>query len=139
MLDKLPEFIEEHLTELQNIESALVGVYNEHPNLSDTGAMYAVETLIKVYTGESRGREVALPQFKPEEQEAYNAVKAMCDFHLGRASTEDEEGKKVEAGVEPLTLEEIIACLKRILKSINTWYKRGGRRGYYEYVRQYVR
>ena len=139
MLDKLPEFIEEHMGVLQNIESALVGVYNEHPNLTDTGTMYAVETLIKVYTGELREREVALPQFKPEEQEAYNAVKEMCDFRLGRRSLETDDGEKIEAGEKPLTLEEIIACLKRILKSINTWYKRGGRRGYYEFVRQYVR
>ena len=131
--------IEEYEDVLQNIEFALVGAYDRNQNLTDTGAMYAVETLIKVYTGELRGREVTPPQFKPEEQEAYDAAKAMCDFRLGRTSMEDEKGKKVEAGGEPLTLEEIIPCLKRILKSIDTWYKRGGRRGYYEYVRQFIR
>jgi hypothetical protein len=107
--------------------------------LTDTGAIYAVETLIKVYTGELRGREVALPQFKPEELEAYDAAKAMCDLRLGRNSIEDEKSEKIEVGGEPLTLNEIIDCLKRILKSINTWYKRGGRRGYYEFVNQFVR
>jgi len=134
----MAEFTEEYLDVLQNIEFALIGVYDNNPTMTDTGAMYAVETLIKVYTGESRGREVALPQFKPEEREAYDAVKRMCDWRLGRSSIEDEKGKKVE-GVEPLTVEEINACLKRILKSINTWYKRGGRRGYYEYVRQFIK
>ncbi len=131
--------VEEYEDVLQNIEFGLVGAYDRNPNLTDTGATYAVETLIKVYTGELRGREVTAPQFKPEELDAYDAAKAMCDFRLGRTSMEDEKGKKVEAGGEPLTLEEIIACLKRILKSINTWYKRGGRRGYYEYVRQFIR
>jgi hypothetical protein len=134
----MSELIEEYMDVLQNIEFALVGVYDNNPTLTDTGTMYAVETLIKVYTGESRGREVALPQFKPEEQEAYDAVKRMCDWRLGRSSMEDEKGKKVE-DVEPLTLEVVIACLKRILKSINTWYKRGGRRGYYEFVRQFIK
>jgi len=134
----MAEFTEEYMDVLQNIEFALIGVYDNNPTMTDTGAMYAVETLIKVYTGESRGREVALPQFKPEEREAYDAVKRMCDWRLGRSSMEDEKGKKVE-GVEPLTVEEINACLKRILKSINTWYKRGGRRGYYEYVRQFIK
>src|SRR5262245_51985601 len=100
--------------------------------------MYAVETLIKVYTGELQGREVAAPQFKPEEREAYDAAKSICDFRLGRNSMEDEKRRKVEMGAESLTLEEIIACLKRILKSINTWYRRGGRRGYYEYVRKFI-
>jgi hypothetical protein len=134
----MSELIEEYMDVLQNIEFALVGVYDNNPTLTDTGTMYAVETLIKVYTGESRGREVALPQFKPEEREAYDAVKRMCDWRLGRSSMEDEKGKKVE-DVEPLTLEEINACLKRIQKSINTWYKRGGRRGYYEFVRQFIK
>lgn len=132
-------FIEEYMDVLQNIEFALVRVYDKNPNLTDTGTMYAVETLIKVYTGESRGREVALPQFKPEEMEAYDAAKAMCDMRLGRGSLEDKKGKKIELGGEPLTVEEIIACLKRLLKSINTWYKRGGRRGYYSFVRQFIK
>src|SRR5262245_52121071 len=131
--------VEEYMDVLQNIEFALVQAYDNNPNLTDTGTMYAVETLIKVYTGELRGRDVALPQFKPEEQEAYDTAKAMCDLRLGRTSMEDEKGKKVGVEGEPLTLDEIIACLKRVLKSINTWYKRGGRRGYYEYVRQFIR
>jgi hypothetical protein len=130
--------IEEYMDVLQNIEFALVGAYDRNPGLTDTGVMYSVEALIKVYTGELRGREVAPPQFKAEERDAYDAAKAMCDFRLGRTSMEDEKGEKVEVDGEPLTLEEITACLKRILKSINTWYKRGGRRGYYEYVRQFI-
>jgi hypothetical protein len=130
--------VEEYMDVLQNIEFALVGAYDRNPSLTDTGTMYAIENLIKVYSGELRGREVALPQFKPEEQDAYDAAKAMCDLRLGRTSMEDNKGKKVEVDGEPLTLEEIVACLKRILKSINTWYKRGGRRGYYEFVRQFI-
>jgi hypothetical protein len=131
--------VEEYLDVLQNIEFALVSVYQDNPGLNDTGTMYAVETLIKVYSGELQGREVALPQFKPEERAAYDAAKAMCDWRLGRSSMQDDKGKEVKLDVEPLTLEEIIACLKRIRKSIETWYKRGGRRGYYEFVRQYLK
>ena len=139
MIDKLPEFIEQHLDVLQNLEFALVEAYDRNPNLTDTGAIYAIETLIKVYTGELRGREIALPELKPEELDAYTVAKAMCDFRLGRTPVEDESGEKVDASLDLLTLEEVVACLKRVLKSINTWYKRGGRRGYYEYVRQFIR
>ncbi len=131
--------VEEYLDVLQNIEFALVSAYGDNPDLTDTGTMYAVETLIKVYSGESQGREVALPQFKPEEQAAYDAAKAMCDWRIGRTSMKDDKGKEVKMDTEPLAVEEIIACLKRIRKSIETWYKRGGRRGYYEFIRQYVK
>lgn len=130
---------EEYLDVLQNIEFALVQVYNENPNLTDTGTMYAVETLIKVYSGELQGREVALPQFKPEEREAYDAVRGMCELRLGRGSLTDDKGREIKLDADPLTVEEIAACLKRIRKSIETWYKRGGRRGYYEFVRQYIK
>ncbi len=131
--------VEEYLDVLQNIEVGLVSAYQDNPNLTDTGTMYAIETLIKVYSGQLQGREVALPQFKPEEQAAYDAARAMCEWRLGRATMKDNKGKEVKMDTEPLTVEEIIACLKRIRKSIETWYKRGGRRGYYEFVRQYLK
>ncbi len=131
--------VQEYLDVLQNIEVGLVSAYQDNPNLTDTGTMYAVETLIKVYSGELQGREVALPQFKPEEKAAYDNARAMCEWRLGRASMKDGKGKEVKMGKEPLTVEEIIACLKRIRKSIETWYKRGGRRGYYEFVNKYIR
>src|SRR5262249_6030570 len=101
--------VDEYLDVLQNIEFALVGVYDKNPNLNDTGTMYAIETLIKVYSGELRGREVAMPQFKPEEREVYDAARMMCELRLGRGSLEDEKGKEVKIGGEPLTVEEIIA------------------------------
>ena len=41
--------------------------------------------------------------------------------------------------LQPITVEEIIACLKRIRKSVEGWYKRGGRRGYYEFIQQFVK
>ena len=72
--------IEEYMDVLQNIEFALVGAYDRNSNLTDTGAMYAIETLIKVYTGDLRGRKVALPQFKPEERDAYDAAKIQAAF-----------------------------------------------------------
>ncbi len=131
--------VEKYLDVLQNIEVGIVSTYEENPGLTDTGTMYAVETLIKVYSGELRGREVALPQFKPEEQAVYSATKAMCEWRLGRAVMKDDKGKEMKVDMEPLTVEEIIACLKRIRKSIETWYKRGGRRGYYEFVKQYIK
>jgi hypothetical protein len=131
--------VEQYMDVLQNIEFGLVSAYRDNPGLTDTGTMYAVETLIKVYSGELQGREVALPQFKPEEQAVYNVAKATCDWRLGKTSLEDNKGRKVAMEADPLTLEEIIACLKRIRKSIETWYKRGGRRGYYEFVKQYVK
>jgi hypothetical protein len=50
----------------------------------------------------------------------------------------------VEAGPpgpapEPIKVEEILLCLKRILKSVNRWNKSAGQRGYLTFIVQYVR
>jgi hypothetical protein len=41
--------------------------------------------------------------------------------------------------MEPKTIDEIIACLKRIRKSINRWNKVGGRQGYLIFVSDFIR
>ncbi len=40
--------------------------------------------------------------------------------------------------METVSLEVIVACLKRIRKSIQKWNKRGGRQGYLTYVHQFL-
>src|ERR1051326_3767286 len=121
---------EEFLDVLQNIEFALVGVFSEHEKLTDYGADYALETLVKQYTAELLGRTPPpVPKFQPHEQEAYDSVKAMCDWRLGRGKLEDEFGQEVDLG-DKIALEDMIACLKRIRSSIQLWTKKLGRRGY---------
>lgn len=39
----------------------------------------------------------------------------------------------------PTSLDEIIQCLKRILKSVEKWNKHEGIQGYLRFVSQYVR
>jgi hypothetical protein len=132
-------FEETYQDVLQNIEFTLVQVYKQRDALVDTGTMYALDTLIKVYTGERQSREVALPQFKPEELAAYEQVRDVCQMRLGRSPLLDKKGREVKLKMEPITVEEIIACLKRIRKSVEGWYKRGGRRGYYDFVKDFIR
>ena len=133
------QFEEEYRDVLQNIEGVLIPVYDEQPKMTDYSAIYAVETLIKVYSAELQGRTAAIPQFQTHEKEAYTHVKAICDWRLGRGTMKDEKGREMDLGLEPITVEEIIDCLKRIRKSIEFWQKRGGRRAYYEYVSQFIK
>ncbi len=123
---------------LQNIESSLISVYRKEPKLMDHGALYVVESLIKIYNAESQGRSAAPPQFQTHEQEAYDDLRATSEWRLGRQKLTDENDREIDIGPDPITLEEMIACLKRIKKSIEFWQKRGGRRAYYDFVSEYV-
>ncbi len=133
------KFEDQYLDVLQNIEFALVSVYREQPKMTDWAALYTVESLIKTYTAELRKQSPPRFNLQPHEQEAYDRVKAICNWRLGREEMRDKEGKPVELGIEPRSLDEIIACLKRIHTSINRWQKKLGKRGYFEFVSQFIK
>jgi hypothetical protein len=75
-------FEEQYMGVLQNIEFALVTAYRQNPKLNDHAALYVVETLVKVYTAEAQSSTLATPQSQTHEQEAYDNVKALCDWRL---------------------------------------------------------
>ncbi len=131
-------FEEKYQDVLHNIETALVQVYRENDEMTDWEALTAVNNLIRTYNAVQRGRTA--PNIKMDEfaQEAFDNVQFMCEWRLGRAHMEDESGQAIDPGMEPKTVAEIIACLKRIRKSIELWQKEGGRRGYFNFVSQFI-
>lgn len=124
---------------LQNIEFALVQEYNAHPEMTDWDAQEAVNGLIRAYQTEARGKPIPALKLAPLHQEIYDAVQAMCEWRLGREQMLDDQGAPVAAEMKPRTIDEIVACLKRIRRSIEMWNKELGRRGYYDFVSDYVR
>jgi type I restriction enzyme, R subunit len=57
---------------------------------------------------------------------------------LRKKMEETEETAELPPMIAPITLAEIIACLKRVRKSIELWRKEGGRRGYYDFVSPFL-
>ena len=132
-------FVDRYLDVLQNIEAGIVMVYRRHPEMTDWQALSAVEALIRGYQAEARGRSFVPPSLDPLAQEVYDVVRVMCEWRLGRgAEFVDEEGRTVEIAPEPISLDEIVACLKRIRRSINRWTKERGRRGYLTFIEPYI-
>ena len=133
-------FEERYMDVLQNIEFGIVQVYRNHPEMTDWEALAAIEALLRTYRAEARGRQARLPSLDPVADEIYNSVQAMCEWRLGREMPfSHKEGKPVEFPVTPITLDELIACLKRVRKSIRFWSREGGRQGYLTFVSQFVR
>ena len=132
------KFEDKYLDVLHNIETALVQTYEEHAEMTDWEARDAVNALMRAYKAEVRGRGAPVLKLNPISQDAYTNVKMMCDWRLGRAPLLTEEGKPPAESPEPKTLDEIIACLQRILRSIEMWQKESGRRGYYNFVSQFL-
>jgi hypothetical protein len=55
-----------------------------------------------------------------------------------RAGREKTARDESVPDIEPISVEEIIKCLKRIQTSIRRWNKQNGRRGYLDFVSEFI-
>lgn len=131
-------FEERYQDVLQNIEFGIIRVYRDHPGMTDWEALSAIEALLDTYRAEAKGRQATPPSLDSLAQEVYEMVKVVCEWRLGREKFYDKEGEPAEIPVEPITLDELMACLKRVRKSINRWSRQGGRQGYLTFVSQFI-
>ncbi len=125
-------FEEKYLDVLQNIEFPIQVVYKEYPDLLDSEALSAIESLIEFYTAEERKR---LPRQFPlsvRAKEVYEGVKEMCDFRLGKELPKDFS---LDFKPNPISFSEMIHCLKTIKNSIIKWNKWYGIQGYLNFVK----
>ncbi len=135
MTDK---FEEQYFDVLQNIEFAIVSVYRDHPELADSNVDRVLEGLMLTYKADANQRSVPALKLNELEQLVYASVRGMCEFRLGRSDVTNEDRDTGLLGQEPKTLEEIIACLKRIRVSVKRWTVSGGRQGYLTFVSKFI-
>jgi len=129
---------DQYLEVLQNIEAAIVATYRRYPHMTDYEVMRALEVVIDGYKAETLGRvprETSLSEMKTD---LHAAVRDVCQWRLGRAGPDETDEQKMLAP-EPIKVDEIILCLKKILNSVKKWNKSGGRTGYLDFIVQYVR
>ena len=125
---------EAFLDVLHDIERAIIVIYRNDRALLDSQVLSAIESLLRCYSAEARGREVALPALSGLTQKVTADVKEVCDWQMGRIQPE----KKLAPPAKTRTLDDIIACLKRIRKSIELWNKEGGLQGYLHYINNFL-
>lgn len=125
---------EKHLDVLQNIEFAIVQVYRAEPALIDLDVLDAVDGLVRHYSAEENGRRAPELRLADRPARVFTAVKEMCEWRLGRGDL----GGLAEGPATLLPMTDLIECLRRIQKSVRRWNRQGGRRGYLDFVSQYV-
>ena len=135
----MSEFDDKYLDVLQNIEFALMQTYRAHAEMTDWEAREAVKALLRTYKAQANQRAAPTLRLSPLAQEAFQGVQMVCDWRMGRATVLTEDGKPPPVEMKMQTLAEIIACLQRILRSIEMWEKEGGRRGYFNFVSRFVK
>lgn len=124
-----------YLDVLQNIEFAIVSVYQEQSDLHDYEVMRAIEASIEFFRAEARGhtpKEVSLPAM---ETVLFQRLRAMCQWRMGQGKLGNESQLAPD---ERKTADEIVACLRKVRKSVDRWNKQGGTQGYLRFVSEYV-
>jgi hypothetical protein len=133
----IPNFEEEYLDILQNIEFAIISVFHQHPELADTNVETAIQTLIRTYRRGSQGKDVK-PPTSPLAAKVYDSVNHICNIRLGWEDLVDSKGETISLDLRTISVDEVVLCLQRIRRSIRLWTKQGGRQGYLNYIDQFV-
>jgi hypothetical protein len=126
---------EEYMDVLHNIETMILGVYREDPTLLDYDVEAAITALISCYRARQIDREPKPLRLTDRAEEVYNRVHSICEWRLGKEVPEIEGALPEEGWI---SIEELLNCLKRIKKSVQTWTKQAGRQGYLNFVNDYI-
>jgi hypothetical protein len=132
---------EDHLDVLQNLEFAIVEIYKKNPDLIDAEVLTAIEALIRIYGAEAQGKTIGSRPIRGLSQSVAESVKFFCEVRLGRSTLTDSPIEPTDPSIGHLptiSLEILVACLKRIQTSINFWTKKNGRQGYLDYILRFI-
>lgn len=124
-----------HPDVLQNIEFAIVSVYRKQRDLRDVNVMRALDALIDVYRAEARGHTPKEVRLDEPDSTVFHQTKEMCDYRLGR----QERRVRIQVPFEGAkTASDVLACLRKVRKSVERWNKRNGQQGYLQFVSDFV-
>lgn len=133
----MSNFEEEYMDVLQNIEFAVVSVSRKNRELTDYDVEKVLDALVKLYQAERQQRTYAKPRMSSFAEQVYEQVQWVCEWRLGRGSLETKKGDFKIGVPKPISVDEVLSCLRRVSKSVKMWNKQGGRRGYLEFVDQF--
>jgi hypothetical protein len=130
----MKKFGETHLDVLQNIEFGVIEVYRTDRSLLDADVKDAFDALVRHYHAEEEERTPPTMTLGERAQRVFLSVQKVCEWRLGRSSFLGD-APTPESG---MPVSELVRCLREIQKSIPRWSRQGGRKGYLDFVGQYL-
>jgi|APSaa5957512622_1039677.scaffolds.fasta_scaffold65119_2 hypothetical protein len=121
-----------------NIEMQVVSISDEAPNLHDASVDRVYNALLSKYKALLREREPREISLKAAEEKLYSLIAGACDFFTGDSEEYGEGHFLIELNAPKVSYENMVAILKHLRKSLRTWTKRGGSKGYIYYITQFM-
>lgn len=119
----------------------LVSVYREDRRaVEDKNVLKVVDALIQYQRRVATGKTPILPEkLSDNEQLMFDRVLGMMEERRAMATPEQKAPKRFSVLKKVETIDDILlACLRRIHKSVKFWNKEHGRQGYLQYVIQFL-
>jgi hypothetical protein len=128
------KWAEDKLDILQNLEFTIAEIWRRHPDMTDHVAKRAYEAAFELYRAEKRGGTVRPHTLTDLDLETFEALKAMCEFRLGRAAAPIPGVEKIPG----IPIDLLVECLGELRKSVERHTKLGGRRGYLTFIDRFL-
>ena len=120
-------FEEEYFDVLRAIETQIYTAYSDNPDLLDFNVDKALNGLVRTLQNEQRGKKAPNLKLKSDEQTIYKLLQSLANLYLGKDDMKPDQ---------LLTVDEMVACFKRIQRSIKLMSDQG-RQGYVNFIKQF--
>ncbi|MGO9199390.1 MAG: hypothetical protein ACLQM8_02475 [Limisphaerales bacterium] len=117
---------------LKSIETAVIGIWRKQPGMNNYAVMRAYDAAVAHYVAVARQQTPKAANLTGLDATLFEAVRDVCDWRLGLVRYADRPQ------VSPVPPEDMVACLRRLRKSVDFWTEQGGRQGYMEYIEKFI-
>jgi hypothetical protein len=119
--------IDDYQAVLQNIEAVVVNAWRSDPTINNYTVIRAYEAAIAEYGAIAR-------QHTPKPDAViFEDVRKICEWRLGHTAISGSDEK-----ITPIPIEDLVACLRKLRKSVDHWTRARGRSGYLEYIEEFL-
>jgi hypothetical protein len=118
---------------LKDIETEVVKTWRTHREMTNYAVMRAYEAAIAHYNALARQQTPKPANLTGLEASLFEAIKDVCDWRLGLVKYAERPA------VKPVPAEDMVACLRRLRKSVDFWTEQGGRQGYMQYIQRFLK
>ncbi|MGH7944960.1 MAG: hypothetical protein ACREH8_24085 [Opitutaceae bacterium] len=121
---------EEYEHVLRDLERSVIETWRKNPGMTDHVALRAYEAAYAHYRAEQRGHPAKPHGLTGIDGATFDALGAACERWLGRGAGSGGKASRIE----PISAEEMVACLRRLIRSVKLHTERAGRQGYLNFV-----
>jgi len=143
------KFETENANTLLDLETTIVSIDSISDDLTDLEVIDVLNYLIRAYTAKGNGPSAPFVRLSPLKRGLADAITGVADYLVAPVDLEtDSDGEMPQPSdvlitndltTTPVTLDVLIACIQRIRQSAKHWNATHGRRGYLDFVGEFVR